>query len=324
MEETDVNLHSQTDLLGQMQAMMEMQRGGRPKPRTMNTRHILFIVSGAFDKLAHEVRRRVDSVQVGFAHSGRRLEDDADALAQVQTHDFVKYGFEPEFVGRLPVRVACHSLKPDDLEAILVGSEGSVLSQYRADLSGYGIDFSISKEALRTVAEKAYAENTGARGLMTVLEGLFRDYKFELPSTAIRSFSITPETLEDPANHVRQLLEENSQTQDAVLRQAVAEFSKRFQREHGFELQFGDDAVAALIHESIDRDKTIRGLCEEKFRDFHHGLTLIARGTGSKTFEITRAAILNPEKELSRWVVTSFRSDDPASPSKAEHESVGE
>ncbi len=309
MEETDVNLHSQTDILGQMTAVMDMQRGGKPRPRTINTRHILFIVSGAFDKLAGQVRKRVESAQVGFAHPGTRLEDDSDALQLVQTQDFMQFGFEPEFVGRLPVRVACHALKPADLEKILLTSEGSVLAQYRADFAGYGIDFDFGPEAIRKVAERAYAEKTGARGLMTVLEQVFRDFKFELPSTAIRSFGVTPETLDDPAKQVKELLRKNSDAQREVLQNEVAGFTKRFQRDHGFDLEFTDDAIAELVDESLARDKTIRGLCEEKFRDFHHGLTLISRSSGSKSFAITRAVIANPEKELSRWVVASFREE---------------
>ncbi|BET67771.1 hypothetical protein ASA1KI_26890 [Opitutales bacterium ASA1] len=307
MEDTEVNLQSQTDILGQMSAVMEMQRGGKPRPRTINTRHILFIVSGAFDKLAGQVRRRIESAQVGFAHSGTRLEDDSDALGLVQTQDFIQYGFEPEFVGRLPVRVACRHLDPDDLENILLTSEGSVLAQYRADFAGYGIDFDMQPEAIRAVARKAHAEKTGARGLMTVLERLFRDFKFELPSTGIRSFTISPKTLDDPAGEVRSLLRLNSDAQRDLLRGEVADFSKRFQRDHGFDLEFADDAIAELVDESLRRDKTIRGLCEEKFRDFHHGLTLIARGSGTRRFRITRAVVANPEHELSQWVVASFR-----------------
>ena len=71
MEETDVNLHSQTDIAGQIQALMEFQRGARPRKRSINTRHILFIVSGAFDKLAEQVKRRVQSSQIGFAAAAR-------------------------------------------------------------------------------------------------------------------------------------------------------------------------------------------------------------------------------------------------------------
>jgi endopeptidase Clp ATP-binding regulatory subunit ClpX len=307
MEETDVNLHSQTDLLGQMQAMMEMQRGGRPRPRTINTRHMLFIVSGAFDKLAEQVRRRVENAQVGFAHGGTRLEDDADALAFLQTQDLIRYGFEPEFVGRLPVRVACHALKPEDLEAILLQSEGSVLAQYRSDFQGYGIDFVMADAAIRRVAEKAYEEGTGARGLLTVLERLFRGFKYELPSTAIKAFTIEPETLDAPGDAVRELLRKNSDAQREFLKQEVQGFTQRFRNQHGFELAFTDEAITALVEESLDREKTIRALCEEKFRDFHHGLTLISRNTGNTRFTITPAVIKNAEQELSRWVVSSFR-----------------
>ncbi|MDA0989655.1 MAG: AAA family ATPase, partial [Verrucomicrobia bacterium] len=71
MEETDVNLFSQTDLIGQMQAVMNMQRGGDAGKRTINTRHILFIVSGAFDTLSEQVRRRISTNAIGIGDAKR-------------------------------------------------------------------------------------------------------------------------------------------------------------------------------------------------------------------------------------------------------------
>src|SRR5687767_4206327 len=47
MEETDVPARSQQDLAGQVQAMLESQMRGRKSSNTINTKHILFIVSGA-------------------------------------------------------------------------------------------------------------------------------------------------------------------------------------------------------------------------------------------------------------------------------------
>ena len=67
MEDTEVNLQSQNDIAGQIQAMMDLQRRSGPRRRTINTRHVLFIVSGAFDKLSDQVKRRVRSGQIGFA-----------------------------------------------------------------------------------------------------------------------------------------------------------------------------------------------------------------------------------------------------------------
>jgi endopeptidase Clp ATP-binding regulatory subunit ClpX len=307
MEETDVALHSQTDLLGQMQAMMEMQRGGKPRPRTMNTRHILFIVSGAFDKLAEQIKRRVQSNSIGFGAARSADRTESDYLAQVTSQDFIAYGFEPEFVGRLPVRIACQALAADDLERILTTSEGSILQQYRADFAGYSIDFQILPEALREIAVRAAAENTGARGLMTVLERVFRDFKFELPSTAIKTFAIDVPTVAEPATALHHLLRANADRQHEVLRAEVTAFATRFRQDHGFDLLFADEAVSALIDASLATDKTIRAICEEKFRDFHHGLKLVSRNTGRTQFPITRDVAEQPDKVLSAWVVESFR-----------------
>ena len=307
MEETDVSLHSQTDLLGQMQAMMEMQRGGKARPAKLNTRHILFIVSGAFDKLADLVKRRLQSTSIGFGAPATHEHSEGDYLAQVTSQDFIGYGFEPEFVGRLPVRVACQALAADDLEQILLTSEGSILQQYRADFAGYGIDFEIGRDALHEVALRAAAEKTGARGLMTVLERIFRDFKFELPSTAIKTFALDAEAVTNPTAALQHLLRENADRQHEVLRAEITAFATRFRQEHGFDLLFAEDAVAALIDASLAADKTIRALCEEKFHDFHHGLKLVARNTNRTQFPITRAVVEAPDKVLSLWVVESFR-----------------
>ena len=312
MEETEVNLQSQTDIAGQIQALMDFQRRPGSRKRTINTRHILFIVSGAFDKLAEQVKRRVQSGQIGFAAAEReRAADDYDFLPLAQSRDIIDFGMEPEFVGRLPVRVACRSLSAADLEKILLTSEGSILQQYRADFGGYGIDFEITPEAVREIAAQAHAERTGARGLMTVLERVLRRFKFELPSTAIRTFRIDAATIADPPGVLQALLRENAARQREVLQADVAAFAARYQKDHGFELVFEEAAIERLIELSLAADKTIRALCEEKFRDFHHGLKLIAGEDGPRTFTITREAVDTPDQVISRLVVARFKSDRP-------------
>jgi endopeptidase Clp ATP-binding regulatory subunit ClpX len=314
MEETDVNLQSQNDIAGQIQALMDFQRrAGPPRKRTINTGHILFIVSGAFDKLADQVKRRIQSAQIGFAAAGRdRPSDDSDLLNLAQSRDFIDYGMEPEFVGRLPVRVACQALTPGDLEKILLTSEGSILQQYRADFSGYGIDFEITTDAVREIATQAHAERTGARGLMTVLERVLRNFKFELPSTAVKSFKIDRATVAEPPHTLELLLKQNAAQQCDVLKADVAAFAARFLKEHGFELVFDESAIERLIELSLSADKTIRALCEDRFRDFHHGLKLIARDGEPRRFVITREVVDAPDKVLSRWVVDRFRDGNAA------------
>ena len=308
MEETDVSLTGQNDIASQMQAMMEMQRGGKPRKKTINTRHILFIVSGAFDKLATNVKKRMQSSQIGFtAATQSATTPDTDYLRHAQSRDIIDYGMEPEFVGRLPVRVACQSLVASDLEKILLTSEGSILQQYRADFAGYEIDFDISHDAVVEVAQRAQSENTGARGLMTVLEQVFRNFKFELPSTAIKSFKIEASTVIDPASALRDLLTANATDQRDVLRAEVQSFADRFKESYGFTLKFEEEAITTLIEQSLDTDKTIRALCEERFHNFHHGLILLSDSRPQDAFTITAEVAKNPEKALSDWVVARFR-----------------
>lgn len=307
MEETEVNLFSPTDMMAQMQAVMEMQRGGKPKKRTINTRNILFIVSGAFDKLADAIKKRVASNELGFgATPASSDEDTAVYLSQAQTRDFIKYGFEPEFIGRIPVRVACSALSSDDLAHIMTTSEGSVLNQYHDDFKGYGIDFSISSDAIIAIAAAASKEGTGARGLMTVLERIFRDFKFELPSTAITHFEVTPATIDDPSGCLQQLKENNAHLQRDVFIDDIRHFAAAFEQAHGFTLEFKPLAVDALIQECLAMDQTIQARCQQKFSDFEHGLNIIYRNTGQTVFKIGKLAIEDPDKELSKWVVRSI------------------
>src|SRR5438128_1133492 len=127
MEETEVPLRSANDLQSQLQAAFEFQkRGGKAKRETISTRHILFVVSGAFERLKQQVSRRLTQGQIGFNTEPRPVMDN-ELFQFVGTQDFIEYGFEPEFIGRLPVRVACEELTADDLYQIMKYSEGSIL-----------------------------------------------------------------------------------------------------------------------------------------------------------------------------------------------------
>jgi endopeptidase Clp ATP-binding regulatory subunit ClpX len=307
MEDTEVAPFSPNDMMGQMQAMMG-GRGRSEPPRSISTRHILFIVSGAFDKLAEQVKRRLDRSAIGFtAAAGDGETPLSSYLHQASSSDLISYGFEPEFIGRLPVRVACDTLSPADLANILTTSEGSLLHQYRGDFKGYGIDFEITPEAIDTIARRAYEESTGARGLMTVLERLFRPFKFELPSTAIKSFEVTTDTVEEPTGTLKELMVENQHLQRGVYSEDLDRFAKDFERRHELQLAFTDEAIEKLTQEAIEKDKMIRTICEEKFKDFQHGLLIIRRNVGQSRFTIDADAAENPDRELSKWVVNSFR-----------------
>ena len=309
MEETEVNLQSPQDMMGQMKAFMEMQKGGKAQKSSISTKNILFIVSGAFDQLAEDVKKRLDLNRIGFgsAEEGDAAERPVSSfLSNAETRDFINYGFEPEFVGRLPVRVSCDELTKEDLAEILLSSEGNVLEQYRDDFGGYDIKFNISADAIEKIAELAAHEKTGARGLVTILERTFRDFKFELPSTPIRTFSVDGELIEDPQSSLTQLMEENREQLDDSMLEDVDRFTTSFKRDYGYELKFRKPAKVAVVKEAMASNRSVRAICEKKFSDFEHGLGIISQRTGKKDFVIDKKVIDDPDKELSRWVVESF------------------
>ena len=308
MEETEVNLQSSQDMMGQMKAFMDMQRGGKPGKATISTKNILFIVSGAFDQLAESVRKRLDLTRIGFGSSGEQdmASNEINFLNKAETQDFIKYGFEPEFIGRLPVRVACDELTKEDLAEILLSSEGSALDQYRKDFDGYNIKFDISNPAVKEVAKIAATEKTGARGLVTVLERIFRDFKFELPSTSIRKFSVDADTVSRPQDALKELIADNLDLLDENLLVDVDRYVDSFKREHGLELRFNKAAKVAVVKEASEQNRSVLALCEKKFKDFEHGLKIISQRTKKNFFNVDKKVIDDPDKELSRWVVESF------------------
>ena len=309
MEETEVNLQSPQDMMGQMKAFMEMQRGGKAQKSSISTKNILFIVSGAFDQLAEDVKKRLDLNRIGFGSTeeGQEVELPLSSfLSKAETRDFINYGFEPEFVGRLPVRVSCDELSKDDLAEILVSSEGNVLEQYRDDFGGYEIKFDISDDAIEKIAELAAHEKTGARGLVTILERTFRDFKFELPSTPIRKFSVDGNLIADPKSSLASLLEENRDQLDDSMLEDVDRFVVNFKRDFGYELKFRKPAKVAVVKQAMSSNRSVRAICEKKFSDFEHGLGIISQRTGKREFIIDKKVIDDPDGELSRWVVESF------------------
>lgn len=308
MEETEVSRFGQSDLIGQMQSVMGMMQGSGEVPSTINTKHVLFIVSGAFGGLSEIVRKRMGRGSIGFRGTGGGNElNEAECMRNVRTADLIQYGFEPEFVGRLPVRVACDPLSAEDLEEILRQSESSILRQYQADLQGYGIRSDFTGEALRAVAEKAHGENTGARGLMTVLERVLRGFKFELPGTGIDTLEIGRETIADPATALQELLAENADRMHETERADIVEFARRFQTEHGIAIHFTDEAEQRLLELAREFGKTTRTVCEQRFRDLPYGLSLLARHDGCHEFEVDRALVDDPDDALAARIKEEFQ-----------------
>jgi ATP-dependent Clp protease ATP-binding subunit ClpX len=170
MEETDVDMKVPHDPISQIQAIEQYRKTGKREKQVINTRNILFIMSGAFTALAEIVKKRVKKQGIGFGADLSSKTEEEQFLRMVKSEDLIQYGFETEFVGRLPVVSVFEELSVDDLYEILKNPKNPVINAKKADFRAYDIDIRFEDEALRLLAEQAQEERTGARGLVSVME----------------------------------------------------------------------------------------------------------------------------------------------------------
>ena len=163
-------------------------QGGRKHPQQellqIDTTNILFICGGAFDGLERVVENRLGAGSIGFGAQivDKKKRDVDELLAQVMPQDLTKYGLIPEFIGRVPVTVALHSLDEEALVKILSEPKNAIVKQYQKLLELDGVKLEFTEEALRAIAKQAVEQKTGARGLRSIMESVMQDMMYELPS----------------------------------------------------------------------------------------------------------------------------------------------
>jgi ATP-dependent Clp protease ATP-binding subunit ClpX len=188
-------------------------QGGRKHPHQeftpVDTTNILFICGGAFVGLEKVLARRTGKKSMGFLQedgstggavtsskfsggiSGRR---DIDLLSQVQPIDLIKFGFIPEFIGRLPVTAVLEDLDRSALIQILSRPKNAIVKQYQKLFEFENVRLKFSDEALEAIADLAMERRVGARGLRMILEDLMLDLMYYLPSyKKVREFQVTKE-----------------------------------------------------------------------------------------------------------------------------------
>ena len=186
-------------------------QGGRKHPHQeftpVDTTNILFICGGAFVGLEKVISKRVGTKSMGFLSqeeqqphrqdgalrttSNRR---DVDMLDQVQPVDLIKFGFIPEFIGRMPVVAVLEDLSREALVQILTKPKNAIIRQYQKLFEFENVRLKFSDDALEAIASLAMERKVGARGLRMILEDLMLDLMYYLPSyKKVREFLVTKE-----------------------------------------------------------------------------------------------------------------------------------
>jgi ATP-dependent Clp protease ATP-binding subunit ClpX len=205
MEETDVDLKVPHDPISMIQEIERFRKTGKREKRSVNTANILFIMSGAFADLAPIIQKRLSKQEIGFGARIRKAEEEIDILKHVRSEDLTAFGFESEFVGRLPVRAVFENLSENDLYQILKNPNNPIILGKKLDFSAYGIDVKFEDQLLRKLAKHAFAENTGARGLVSAVEKALLEFERKLPSTAIKKFPATATFINEPIASLQSL-----------------------------------------------------------------------------------------------------------------------
>jgi ATP-dependent Clp protease ATP-binding subunit ClpX len=163
-------------------------QGGRKHPHQdfiqINTTNILFICGGAFDGLEKVVEQRIGRRAIGFGAPHNKIERKAvsETLKQLQPQDLLKYGFIPEFIGRLPIIVTLHHLDQQDIVRILTEPKNALVKQYQKFFTLDNVELVFQKGSLDAIAELALLRGTGARALKSIIEEALLNSMFEIPS----------------------------------------------------------------------------------------------------------------------------------------------
>lgn len=162
-------------------------KGGRKHPQQeyipVDTSDILFICGGAFVGLEDVVERRIGEKRLGFGADVKAKGERpiGEVLLDIETDDLLKFGFIPEFIGRVPLIASLDELDEKMLVEILTKPKNALLKQYSRLFEFEKVKLDFAPGGLEAIAREAIKRKSGARGLRAILEGIMLDIMYEIP-----------------------------------------------------------------------------------------------------------------------------------------------
>ena len=182
-------------------------QGGRKHPQQeflqVDTTNILFICGGAFSGLEKIISARGKGSGIGYGADVRDQDERRTGaiLREVEPEDLLRFGLIPEFIGRLPVVATLEDLDEGALVEILTKPKNALVKQYGRLFEMEGVKLSFTDDALSSVARRAIARKTGARGLRSIMEQILLATMFDLPGLdGVEEVVINREVAESRAN----------------------------------------------------------------------------------------------------------------------------
>ncbi|KAL8144412.1 hypothetical protein V2J09_017444 [Rumex salicifolius] len=179
---------------GVQQALLKMLEGTLTflikQPGNIHVQQKLFrLIQKISFSFAEEPSRHVSSIGFGAPVATNMRSRSAGELAglpatsslleSVESSDLIAYGLIPEF--------------------ILTKPRNALFKQYKKIFSMNNVKLHITEKAMKMIAEKAKAKNTGARGLRSLLEDILTDAMFEAPESGRGMEEIDAVLIDDEA-----------------------------------------------------------------------------------------------------------------------------
>lgn len=181
--------------------------GGKKHPALdqieIDTSKILFIAGGAFSGIEKIIERRQRGNAIGFGTEIKETNPE-----DIIPSDFIRFGMIPEFTGRFPITIPVDKLTQADYVRILTEPKNNLIAQMRFYFESDEVELDFTPEAIDAVAELAYNQEIGARGLKSILERTLMPYMYsltEIKKQGFKKIEITAEVVK--YNHAPNFIE---------------------------------------------------------------------------------------------------------------------
>lgn len=139
----------------------------------VDTSRISFVMLGAFSNKANELAEKDKACSIGFGATGGTTEAYSKSLTM---DDIIEFGMMPEFAGRIQNIINLSPMSQEDYIELLNMDAFGPLERLQKT---YGVNLSICDETRLKIAQSAYENGLGVRGMENQIRNMIDESLFE-------------------------------------------------------------------------------------------------------------------------------------------------
>ena len=158
----------------------------------------LFVIgTGAFDGLEEIVKKRIKkekSTGLGFQNIKN---DHKEIDYNITNADLYEYGYDKQFIARIPHKIKLHDLSTEVLLNIVKDSKDGYINLCKKSYAISGIKLNISEGFVQKLAKRVKEKNEGARGIKTIFSTFKDEIDKNIQLGDIEEVIIPEESIDD-------------------------------------------------------------------------------------------------------------------------------